>query len=77
MYGCLPQRPLMSELTYAPDETKRLMIEWHDGDLGPASRTETVTISGPGGDREVDVAVPPGCVDRLGLTCQSCGSGWH
>lgn len=54
----LAQRPLMSELSYAPDETKRLMIEWHDGDLGPAGRTETVTISGPGGDREVDVAVP-------------------
>ncbi len=52
------QRPLMSELSYGSEETKRLMIEWHGGELGPSSDTETIIVSGPTGEREVTVAVP-------------------
>ena len=52
------QRPLMSELSYGPEETKRLMIEWHGGELGPSSDTETIIVSGPTGEREIMVAVP-------------------
>lgn len=54
----LPQRPLMSELSYRPDETKTLMIEWHE-DAGSLSRDlAEIIVSGPHGSQLITVTIP-------------------
>jgi endoglucanase len=54
----LAQRPLMSELGFRPDETKLLMIEWHD-DEGSLSRVSAdIVVSGPNGKQAVTVDMP-------------------
>ncbi len=53
-----PQRPLMSELNYRPDDTKTLMIEWHEDEDSRSRRTADVTVSGPHGEQTVAVTIP-------------------
>lgn len=53
-----PQRPLMSELSFRSDDTKTLMIEWHEDEDSRSRGSTDITVSGPDGDQTVAVTIP-------------------
>lgn len=53
-----PQRPVMSELVFRPDDLKKLMIEWHEDEGSLGMRSTDILVSGPQGDRMISVTIP-------------------
>ena len=53
-----PQRPIVSELGFRPDDPKRLMIEWHEDEGSLSNQKADILIDGPSGTQTVSVTIP-------------------
>ena len=56
----VPQNPVATSLGFAPGHPQSVAVEWtgYDPDATDAPREATVTLSGPDGTRDIEVALP-------------------